>query len=1141
MAKLAQATGQWAAYTALRAVRERDAGATIPPFDGRRLVYDTTAALASRGGKVDADFDSFAFASEARRRFAARLFITGSTAMGTHSRGADIDAVLVLPGAGSSYDEWFGQLVSYLRAVMAAGQPQTKGSADRSDDDDDEENEEDESDGDNDDNAWLHGVIPTPPTSKVPIIRLRCSDPDPSDDEDEEDAEDGSAKQRLFFDVEFGIAVVRGFDKVPTKEELTGVRDGGNNTEDNEGEDTEGAATALIRDCCRGDVRSILSLDGLHSCTALAEQHFPRAANAVNDDDEEAYEEDADDEDYTREDPFADALRTALRFVKAWAAARGVHGTAFGFPSGIGWALLLTRTAQAYPLLSATGLLLRFFDTYGRRLVESLRRAQQSSVFGGGASASSFETPIFVNKTRPQMTPADEAALGVASWDPARRQRDASALLPVLLPTAPYRNVCDKLTPSTAAVLAEEMGRAAALLRRSAVGVAERGMGAAAVREGLAAVLRGPSQESAASSSYSSNKNISAYSVVAVVHVSTGRNAVATAITSSTDTTSATSTNACFYSSDAAKVQWALRQNIIEASLPTLVNALDGVGTGAGGSALGAGMRCRPISRRFVSGEEGEAVGGNTNSSSSSGAATCHHFILIEKRGGGFIDSAAVDRKLQRAKAAFEHQLSGHSTNSANNSNSSATSTATTAPFWLDISVNDPKSLPPFAAAAVAPFLVRGEGDATETAAVADAVSQLFSSASAAADTSTATVVGSEESAGAASCHAVPAPSEREQRKAAKQAAKEERKAACAAKAEADAKRGRAAKPLAVAKPRAAHPPETYVYSGPRLSPSEFMPFTRTALVLLPPREWWPALNSFRASEMDFSSSSSSSLPPRRPADRSYPRWMPHATLLFPFVQPQHMAEAIRSINAHFRLTETATARIDSSSNSTAAVAGDEASAAAAPTVAPGASAFDSACNGNGDKKDDRRRLVTPFSFDVSTIGTFDHGGGSAVVFVAPKEEEKGEAGAKQQHQQQQSQVLYKELQQLFPRCGRTPLIGGASQRGASAAATGGGGVSASAESLAFTPHVTLARTTCDAETTSFVAHAEATWPAEALANPAAATYTAAAARRSRNGSVRPTAAPHPTTPLRWDVAEFHLIAHLSGTEGHQIIHTFRL
>ena len=47
--------------------------------------------------------------------------------------------------------------------------------------------------------------------------------------------------------------------------------------------------------------------------------------------------------------PNTGAFRQALRFIKAWGKYRGIYSSKFGFPSGIGWALLVAFVSQPEP------------------------------------------------------------------------------------------------------------------------------------------------------------------------------------------------------------------------------------------------------------------------------------------------------------------------------------------------------------------------------------------------------------------------------------------------------------------------------------------------------------------------------------------------------------------------------------------------------------------------------------------------------------------------------------------------------------------------------------------------------------------------------------------------------------------------
>eukprot|EP00388_Colpodella_angusta_P022843 GDKJ01058385.1.p1 GENE.GDKJ01058385.1~~GDKJ01058385.1.p1 ORF type:complete len:500 (-),score=-18.55 GDKJ01058385.1:76-1551(-) len=434
------------------------------------------------------------------------------------------------------------------------------------------------------------------------------------------------------------------------------------------------------------------------------------------------------------------------------------------------------------------------------------------------------------------------------------------------------------------------------------------------------------------------------------------------------------------YSSVVDSVGWALRQNLTESSLPTIINAVD----------KARDVAARPIPIRFVRNDPSLRTIESTDN------RTCHHFILLK----GSTTTSAVSG----ACTSFEYQLSNKEE---------------AKPFWITARIIP--SLPIWAAEELKGAQV-----------VAD--------------------------------FATPAHFECPRQADIKRRA-QQRSATVAA----------SSKPTKIAQRGGA--PEHYIHTGPRLKAADFQAFTRTALVFLPPQDWWPAVNTYRGAPVAGGC-----------RDKSYPRWMPHVTLMFPFVQPHQMQEAIVAIEEQLGF-----ARAKQSS----VMAGQH---GASPTVTVGES-------------DGGHKTIARWVYDVPTVGTFDRKGGSAVVFLEPIElaEDQGPTSA----EESEAQKLYAKLQPLFPRCGRCPLITNPGTRQVAGEEEG---------SAAFHPHLTVGRTFNQKDTDAFVNHVKTTWPA-CLADP-----TITSADKSS-----------PTISTKWPVDAFYLIAHLEGTDQHQIIHTFKL
>lgn len=139
--------------------------------------------------------------------------------------------------------------------------------------------------------------------------------------------------------------------------------------------------------------------------------------------------------------PAKGVFRHTLRFVKAWGKRRGIYSNTFGFPSGIGWAILVAFVSQCYPNQNAAGLVTRFFRTYNTWFKPNPREL-------GVENRAIYLTPSMRAKT----------SLGKC-WDPREKRSDAKALFPVLTPALPYGNACYNVTATNLKQLCEEFKR----------------------------------------------------------------------------------------------------------------------------------------------------------------------------------------------------------------------------------------------------------------------------------------------------------------------------------------------------------------------------------------------------------------------------------------------------------------------------------------------------------------------------------------------------------------------------------------------------------------------------------------------------------------------------------------------------------
>jgi poly(A) polymerase len=139
-------------------------------------------------------------------------------------------------------------------------------------------------------------------------------------------------------------------------------------------------------------------------------------------------------------------FRQALRFVKAWGKARAIYSNTFGFPSGIGWAILTAFVCQCYPNQNAAGMITRFFRTYHTWFKPNPHDT-------GTENRAIYLT----ESTRAR------SHLG-RGWDPRESKSDAMALFPVLTPAVPYGNACYNVTLTNLRQLCDEFQRGHELL-----------------------------------------------------------------------------------------------------------------------------------------------------------------------------------------------------------------------------------------------------------------------------------------------------------------------------------------------------------------------------------------------------------------------------------------------------------------------------------------------------------------------------------------------------------------------------------------------------------------------------------------------------------------------------------------------------
>mmetsp|Transcript_34533 Transcript_34533/g.46672 ORF Transcript_34533/g.46672 Transcript_34533/m.46672 type:complete len:628 (-) Transcript_34533:422-2305(-) len=113
--------------------------------------------------------------------------------------------------------------------------------------------------------------------------------------------------------------------------------------------------------------------------------------------------------------PEPETFRVTLRFIKAWARARGIYSNVLGFLGGVNWAILVAFICQRYPRALPATLLTRFFRIYHHW---------------------KWPTPIMLKSTHEEM----QEGMGYQVWNPKLHPRDRGHLMPIITPAYPEMN-----------------------------------------------------------------------------------------------------------------------------------------------------------------------------------------------------------------------------------------------------------------------------------------------------------------------------------------------------------------------------------------------------------------------------------------------------------------------------------------------------------------------------------------------------------------------------------------------------------------------------------------------------------------------------------------------------------------------------
>ncbi|XP_026191002.1 poly(A) polymerase type 3 [Cyclospora cayetanensis] len=137
--------------------------------------------------------------------------------------------------------------------------------------------------------------------------------------------------------------------------------------------------------------------------------------------------------------PNKSVFRTALRFIKQWAKARGVYSNVLGYLGGISWAILVARCCQLYPNFPPNLLIQRFFTVYTQWCWA--------------------RSPVCLCKiSEPQ--PA-EGLTNFRVWNPQLYAQDRQHLLKIITPAFPAMNSTHNVSHSTKRIIGEELSAAA--------------------------------------------------------------------------------------------------------------------------------------------------------------------------------------------------------------------------------------------------------------------------------------------------------------------------------------------------------------------------------------------------------------------------------------------------------------------------------------------------------------------------------------------------------------------------------------------------------------------------------------------------------------------------------------------------------
>uniref|UniRef100_A0A8D2ZTG3 Poly(A) polymerase n=1 Tax=Scophthalmus maximus TaxID=52904 RepID=A0A8D2ZTG3_SCOMX len=129
------------------------------------------------------------------------------------------------------------------------------------------------------------------------------------------------------------------------------------------------------------------------------------------------------------------SFRLALRAIKLWAKRRNIYSNMMGFLGGISWAILVARISQVYPNATASTIVAKFFKVY---------------------SMWSWPIPI-------RLREVEDCHYNLPFWDPRVSLSDRNHPMPIITPVYPQQNTSFNVSPSTQAIISEEIDRGYAI------------------------------------------------------------------------------------------------------------------------------------------------------------------------------------------------------------------------------------------------------------------------------------------------------------------------------------------------------------------------------------------------------------------------------------------------------------------------------------------------------------------------------------------------------------------------------------------------------------------------------------------------------------------------------------------------------